>query len=128
MNAVTELPKEARKAVRRDTMLMTGLLVAAFILVIAAAFVYFQTRNNDAVSRLTQTQNEAALCRAQYAADDAANLSHSQNVTLDLIKGLILHNFNADTVVKEIDDQVAKNNASADARANSVDTCQAANK
>lgn len=128
MAVVADLPPEARKEVRRDTVLVVALLVAAIVCITAAAFVFFQTRNNDAVARVTQRNNEAALCRAQIAADDAANLSRSQNVTLTLIRGLILRNYDPDAIVEQIDDQVAKNIASAEARANSVDTCQEATK
>lgn len=125
MSAASDLPPQARKEVRRDTLQLVALLVAAVVCVSAVVFVFFQTRNNESQSRVTVNNNEAALCRAQFAADDAANLSLSQNVTLNLIKGLILRNFEPDAIVKEIDAQTAKNTASADARQNSVDTCEA---
>lgn len=111
---------------RRWDLWKQGLKLAAVVVIVAGAVslvIISFTANSQ--QKLISKNNDAALCRAQNAADDSANQSHSQNVTLELIKALILRNFDADAVVKAIDEQVAKNNASADSRQSSVDTCQA---
>lgn len=125
MAAAVELPPQELKDNRRFWLRILGLLLAIVLVASTAIYGITTTVNNSNIASLQAKNNEATLCRSQIANDDAANVSRSQNLILQLIKQLFERNVQTDQIVTSIDAQIAKNTASADARQNSVDTCQA---